>query len=525
MLAVALACCSAAFGASPLPLTVRTASGPVTGVIADTVQSFKGIPFALPPVGELRWRAPQPVKPWREPLLADHHGHDCAQIPFPSDAAPLGTEPSEDCLVLNVWRPAAASPVKRPVIVWIYGGGFVNGGASPAVYDGSEAARHDVVFVSFNYRLGRFGFFAHPALTAAAPKGEALGNYAYMDQLAALRWVQRNIAAFGGDPRNVTLVGESAGGGSVHMLLTAKQARGLFHRAVIQSGGGRGSLLGPRHIDQDRPGSPSAQTIGVNFAQANGISGTGAEALAALRALPADKIVAGMNMASMRPADPAKPTYSGPMQDGQIVTADPDVQYRRGDFNKVDVMVGANSADLGFAAADTKEALWASFGASANQARAAYDPSGTAALPALLRQVGRDRSMLEPARHVARLLALQGQKAYLYRFSYVATSMRDEWKDGAPHASDIPFFFNTVAAKYGAALSGQDAAAGRAILEHLVAFSRTGKPDGGLARRWPAYDPAQDGLMDLAQTGEPHWSTDPLKAQLDAVAAAADAAH
>ena len=143
---------------------------------------------------------------------ATAYGHDCAQLPFPGDAAPLGTPPDEDCLVLNVWRPAERPATPLPVMVWIYGGGFVNGGSSPAVYDGSQFAKRGVVFVSFNYRVGRFGFFAHPALSKEPHEGP-LGNYGYMDQIAAMRWVQANIAAFGGDPRNVTVFGESAGGG------------------------------------------------------------------------------------------------------------------------------------------------------------------------------------------------------------------------------------------------------------------------------------------------------------------------
>ena len=201
--------------------TVNTESGLVTGATADGVISYKGIPYAAPPVGELRWRAPQPPAKWSAPLAATAYGHDCMQLPFPSDAAPLGTPPAEDCLVLNVWAPEKHSAKKLPVMFWIYGGGWVNGGSSPAVYDGSQFAKGGVVLVSFNYRLGRLGFFAHPALTKEHPD-EALGNYGYMDQIAALKWVQRNIAAFGGDPGNVTIFGESAGGFSVHMLMTTK---------------------------------------------------------------------------------------------------------------------------------------------------------------------------------------------------------------------------------------------------------------------------------------------------------------
>ena len=158
--------------------TARTESGVVAGVAADGVVSWKGIPYAAPPVGELRWRAPQPAAHWTGVRAATAYAHDCMQLPFPSDAAPLGTPPDEDCLYVNVWAPVKAS--KAPVMFWIHGGGFVNGGSSPAVYDGSHFARRGIVFVSFNYRLGRFGFFAHPALTAESPTAP-LGNYGYLD--------------------------------------------------------------------------------------------------------------------------------------------------------------------------------------------------------------------------------------------------------------------------------------------------------------------------------------------------------
>ena len=247
VLGAVLAAVAAAQPASAAPRTeVRTTSGVVAGAVANGVVSWKGIPYAAPPVGDLRWRAPQPVAPWTGVRAATEYAHDCMQLPFPSDAAPLGTPPAEDCLYVNVWAPEKPASAKLPVMFWIHGGGFVNGGSSPSVYDGSAFARRGVVFVSLNHRLGRFGFFAHPALTKESPN-DPLGNYGYLDQIAALRWVRDNIAAFGGDPGNVTIFGESAGGGSVNTLLVSPLARGLFHKAIVQSGGGRaGGLMQPR---------------------------------------------------------------------------------------------------------------------------------------------------------------------------------------------------------------------------------------------------------------------------------------
>lgn len=305
-------------------IVAAVAVGRVRGVDDGQVAAFKGIPFAAPPVGDLRWRAPQPVPPWRDVLDASTFMADCAQAPFPSDAAPSGVAAAEDCLGINVWKPSSpASDTPLPVLVWIYGGGFVNGGSSPAIYDGSAFARRGVILVSFNYRLGRFGFFAHPALTAEARAlGEPVGNYAYLDQIAALKWVRDNIAAFGGNPGNVTLFGESAGGGSVMQLLATPAAAGLFQRASALSGSGRGSLLGARPLSRaSADGRPSAEAVGLAFARQNGIEGEGGEALAALRALPTETVVDGLNMATMGRAGE---TYTGgPVLDGSIVDLSP----------------------------------------------------------------------------------------------------------------------------------------------------------------------------------------------------------
>ncbi|RPJ56329.1 MAG: carboxylesterase family protein, partial [Acidobacteria bacterium] len=369
--------CLAALLALPLAAAIQEPIKVDGGLVSGTpgwgwnVREFRGIPFAAPPVGNLRWRPPQPVKPWSGVKTTTEHGHDCAQLPFPGDAAPLGTPPAEDCLVLNVWRPAPRPAAKLPVMVWIHGGGFVNGGSSPAVYDGSPFARRGIVFVSFNYRLGRFGFFAHPALSKESPTGP-LGNYGYMDQIAALEWVRANIAAFGGDPGNVTVFGESAGGISVLTLLASPAARGLFHKAVIESGGGRNTLLPAPPMKPGPKGGPSGEAAGVAFARANGIAGEDAAALAALRALPAEKVIAGLNMATM-----TNPTYAGPMVDGAIVVESVEAAFTSGRFAKVPVMVGANGADIGFSSATTMEAIFAPFGPNTAKARALYDPGNT----------------------------------------------------------------------------------------------------------------------------------------------------
>jgi para-nitrobenzyl esterase len=487
---------------------VRVYAGRLKGIDRDGLIVFKGVPFAAAPIGDLRWRAPQPPKAWSGVRSAAEYGSDCMQLPFPSDAAPLGTKPNEDCLYLNVWAPSLNPAKKLPVMVWIYGGGFVNGGSSPSVYDGSQFAKRGVVFVSFNYRLGRFGFFAHPALTKEDPTG-LLGNYGYMDQIAALKWVQRNISAFGGDPGNVTLFGESAGGGSVHAMLTSPMAKGLFQKAIIESGGGRGLLGGPRYLSREGPGGmPSAESVGVAFAKKAGVSGEDAAALAALRKLPAESVVDGLNMATM-----FTPTYGGPMIDGKVVVEPPDVAYLAGRWSKMPVMVGANSMDIGFGRAKSKDELFAQFGSNSEKAKAAYDPDGSGKLPLVTMIVAADQMMIEPSRFIAAMAATAGEPAYQYRFSYVADSMRKQWP-GAPHATEIPFVFDTVEARYGKDLTPADKATAQAANAYWVNFAKTGNPNGVGLPDWPTYTPQHDVLMDFSIAG-PVAKPDPWKVRLD----------
>jgi len=498
--------------------TVSTTSGPVVGESAKGVAAFKGLPFAAPPVGALRWRAPQAPAAWTAPRDAKTYGPDCMQNPFPGDAAPLGVKPAEDCLYANVWTPEAALPnaskgdkVKRPVMVWIYGGGFVNGGSSPAVYAGDRFARDGVVLVSFNYRIGRFGFFAHPALTQANADGGMLGNYGLMDQIAALKWVRDNIAAFGGDPDNVTLFGESAGGMSVHALLTAPQAKGLFQKAIIESGGGRPRLLPALPLTAPA-GQRSAEAAGLAFAAKAGVAGTDAAALDALRALPAETVVDGLNMATSN-----TPTWGGgPMLDGKIMTREPLQAYKAGAWSKMPVMVGANSAD-GFFFGGTRDQVFAPFGARRAEAEALYDPKGDGDIKVYGWAAAGDRMFVEPARAVARVMSAQGAPVYQFRFSYVAESQRGQWW-GAPHATEIPFVFDTVDARYGAALTPADAAAAKAAHAYWIGFAKTGVPvmTGGPA--WPRYEAASDRILDFSAQG-PKAVADPRKARLDLVEA------
>ena len=455
-------------------LQARVDGGAIRGVLAHGVVTFKGIPYAAPPIGALRWAPPQPVKPWRGVRPALHFAPDCAQLPTPGDDAPLRTQSTENCLYLNVWRPRSASARGLPVMVWIYGGGFVDGGASPAVYDGTQFARDGVVLVSFNYRLGNFGFFAFPALTRQAAGG-LLADYTLMDQIAALQWVRRNAASFGGDPHNVTIFGESAGGMSVNALLMSPLARGLFAKAIIESGGGRGNIYPLRPLSG---AADSAEAMGMRLARHLGVVGAGAAALAELRALPAAKLVDGLNLAT-REHDPNY--VGGPILDAKLYPAAPAAVYAAGGGARVPVIIGANTAEIG--------------------------------PPNVPATVGADQWMVEPARAIARLLSGRGQRVYEYRFGYVATSRRNT-VSGAPHASEIPFVFDTVAAHYGNETSRADEAMARVVHAYWVAFARTGRPDPPGEPAWPEYHESTDRLMSFTNRG-PLPQADPWRRRLD----------
>jgi para-nitrobenzyl esterase len=498
---------TSAAAAKPAPVQVKTQYGWVRGALEQGVIAFKGIPYAAPPRGALRWAPPQPARPWRGVRPALRFGPDCMQRPTPGDMAPLRTRPSENCLFVNVWRPRQLVRRALPVMVWIYGGGFVDGGTSPAVYDGAAFARDGVVLVSFNYRLGNFGFFAFPAMLR---HGQPAGNFALLDQIAALKWVQRNIAAFGGNPHNVTIFGESAGGMSVNALLITPLARGLFQKAIIESGGGGGVLL-PRHPLAG--GAHSAEAIGVRLARQLGIRGQGLRALAALRALPASRVLNGLNMAT---ESEEKTFVGGPVIDDRTYFGPAVEAYAKGMGARVPVMIGTNSADLGAMPETSLRALFASFGPYAAEARALFDPGGRRTLAQVSAEIGGARCMLEPARAIARILSGRGQPVYEYRFSYVATSMRKIWTLGAPHASEIPYVFDTVRAHYGARTSAADAAMARAMHSYWVAFARTGRPDPAGEPAWPRFHARSDRLMNFTAQG-PVAEPDPWRQRLDLV--------
>jgi para-nitrobenzyl esterase len=527
-LAIVMGVGIAAVSQSSAPV-VKIDSGELQGAVADGVASFTGIPFAAPPVGELRWRPPQPAAKWTGVRQATEFGADCMQGRFgppPSAApgAPARRVPSEDCLYLNVWRPEDAGARNLPVMVWIYGGGFTGGSSSAPNTSGVGFAKQGVILVAMNYRVGRFGFFAFPALRNEHPD-ETKGNYAYMDQIAALQWVKRNIAAFGGNPNNVTIFGFSAGGVSVHSMLASPMARGLFQKAIVESGGSRDSVLTARPMRADGvdPNYPvSAETIGITFAKSMGIDGTDQAALAKLRGLSADDVLRG---GPVQPGANASSYETTPILDGKLITETAETAYKAGHQPRVPLMLGSNMGDTAGnrVRARSKDELFARYGQWSAEAKAAYDPDGTIDLATLVQRANDDFGQAEPARFAADTFAAKGSPVYLYRFSYVQASMREQMRTGTPHGGEIAYVFGTLSGGRGGAPTPEDFAVSRMAQSYWVNFAKTGDPNGPGLPTWERHAADDGKIFEFRPDGTAGTGPDARKERLDVTRQATEA--
>lgn len=435
------------------PYTAKTTAGWVKGAPnADaSVTIYKGIPFAAPPVGELRWKAPQPVNAWTDTLQCLKFGASPVQnkpVPFLMWSQEFITpaEPiSEDCLFLNVWTPKHEPEQKLPVLVWIYGGGFVSGSAACPVYDGETFAKEGIVFVSLNYRVGIFGFMAHPDLTAESPN-HASGNYALLDQVAALQWVHDNIAAFGGDPSKVTIMGQSAGSMAVQSLVASPLTKGLISGAIAQSGG----MSSARQIRS----LADAEKIGQDLSND----------IASLRALPADSVLA---RASKLPFG----TFS-PIVDGYFFTEDPRAIFAEGRQNQVPVMTGwvTGDADL------------------------------------VMRQGGTPKERTTALLQFAGVpgviwAAANKNNTYIYQFSYVPTDKPGFPNYGAFHTADVPFALHNLD-MWDRPWTEADRQVENYMSSYWINFVKTGDPNGTGLTQWPAYEKNTGNIIDLGAKAE-----------------------
>jgi len=476
---------------------VSVTGGRVQGVTVEGITSFKGIPFAAPPVGNLRWQAPQAVIPWQGIKKADHFGPSCMQDPRMLKLFGAPPEMSEDCLYLNVWTPAKSARERLPVIVWIYGGAYEYGTASAPLYDGTRLAKKGVVLVSVAYRTGALGFLADRQLSAESPR-HVSGNYGLRDAIAGLEWVHANIARFGGDPSRVTVLGESAGGYTVSVLAVSPSARSLFRRAISESGGGAFAppkFGAPSYAASNTPFRllASAETVGRKF-----LARLGTPHIAAARALPAGVIQKLSDSAAFD-------SRIQPVFDGEVLPADAYDLYEAARFNDTPILVGTNADEGGLFRAEFAGMTPAKFEA---RVRAAYGKHAQAilevyphatnsqALQAAEDLLFRDAGFAWETWAWARLQSQRGHgKAYLYYFDQHSPYLTL----GPVHGQDLYYVFGNLAAPppTGHAPEPADRALSSLTESYWVNFAKTGDPNGPGLPHWPAFTVSSQRVMYL----------------------------
>lgn len=470
---------------APKPAPVQTESGLVQGVAEKDLTVYRGIPYAAPPVGELRWRAPQPPPRWEGVRPAETFGPD----PYQGDGK---GNVGEDCLYLNVWTPARTAGDRIPVLVWTYGGGFSFGNTSSAVHNGEHLARKGVVLVSINYRVGPLGFLAHPELSAESGQRTS-GNYGLLDLVAGLGWVKKNIAAFGGDPDRVTIFGESAGGIAVSMLCASPRAKGLFHGAISQSGGSFGPPRRTTYPGENMKRLADAEQAGVAFA-----GRAGARSIAELRKLAPGKLPAGFGSGA-----------AWPIIDGFVIPDDQHTLYEAGRYNDVPILVGYNSDEgLSFSREKTPEEyrdnVRKRFGPFADRLLAAY-PAGPAGVPKTARDLMRDAAFGWHTWAWARLAARNGQsKVFYYYFDQhperePGSSQADH---GMPHGVDVPYVFGTLD-RSDPKLTAGDWAISETVSTYWTHFARHGDPNGPGVPAWPRFTESDRRVMYFRNEARP----------------------
>ncbi|HWG75776.1 MAG TPA: carboxylesterase family protein [Steroidobacteraceae bacterium] len=462
---------------------VAVTGGSVAGTVVDGLSEFKGIPFAAPPVGNLRWKAPQPVKPWHGVRQTTAFGPGCMQGGLGGGAARRPTHISEDCLYLNVWTPAKTAGEKLPVLAWIYGGGFTAGMTSTPLYDGTHFAQKGVVFVSISYRVGSFGFLATPELSRES--GHGSGNYGLLDQLAALKWIQRNIAKFGGDPSKVTVFGHSAGGFAVSMLAGSPLAKGLFRAAISESGSNftppADSTWAGTTIDTLR----MSEAAGEKWLQ-----GLGASTLKQARALPAQTLLAAQRSRG-------GPRF-WPPADGYVIVGDQYDLWQQGRFNDTPILVGDVSDEAaGFGVRKTDPASFETmvrtgYGNKADSILAAYPHANDAQATRSGTQLSSDTIFDWNQYTWARLESSYGKhKAYMYYFDL--PTARDP--NGSSHGQEVAYVFGNLAGPGRPAPTNRDEQISQQMQDYWVNFTIKGDPNGPGLPAWPAFSESAPDVM------------------------------
>ena len=478
---LALSLALAAMPAQAQITTARVTGGEVAGTAAGGLSIFKGIPFAAPPLGGLRWRAPQPLRPWSGVRQAREFAPACMQDAAMARQMGHPGTLSEDCLYLNIWTPAKSPSEKLPVIVWIYGGGFTGGMTSTPLYDGAHFARRGVVFVSIAYRVGPMGFLATPALSRES--GHGSGSWGMLDQVAGLKWVQANIAKFGGDPAKVTILGHSAGAYAVSILTASPLARGLFRGVIAESG----ANFGPAQTAPEQ-GGMNLRTLAM--AEADGqafLDRLGAHNLAEARALPAEMVQAG------------KGGRFWPPLDGYVLPADQAVLWASHKFNDVPVLIGSTSDETAAFGRQTsspdafEKMVRAGYGAGADAILAAYRHDTPEDATRAAKWIGRDTTFGWPAHAWASLQTRYGKgRAFVYYWD----KPTPQNPDGSGHGSEVGYVFGTYATRMPNATDADQALSDR-LQRYWVNFATNLDPNGPGLAPWPAFRADQPMVMRL----------------------------
>jgi para-nitrobenzyl esterase len=472
---LALGLTAAAAAAMAQISQAKVTGGTVAGTIADGISEFKGIPFAASPTGDLRWKAPQPVTSWSGVRQTVAFAPACIQEPGMANRMAPGVSLSEDCLYLDIWTPALKPGEKQPVIAWIYGGGFTGGMTSAPLYDGTHFAKQGVVFVSIAYRVGVLGFLASPDLSRES--GHGSGNYGLLDQIAGLRWIQQNIARFGGDPSKVTILGHSAGGFSVSMLAASPQAKGLFRGVISESGA---NFMPPQATTW---AGGSIETL--QMAETSGgkwLESLGAKSLADARALPADKLNTAQRAAGA-------PRFWPPV-DQYVIPDDQYPLWGKGHFNDTPILVGDVSDEAaGFGAQKSDPAAFEAevrkgYGKEADALLAVYPHATVEQATRSATQLRSDTTFFWGQYTWARLEAADGRhKAYVYNFD--RPSARDP--NGSTHGQEVGYVFGNLGVGGRDAPTAQDHALSQQMQSYWVNFATHGNPNGAGLPEWPAF--------------------------------------
>lgn len=478
------------------PGQVKVEGGWIQGTVTDSMTIFKGIPFAAPPVGELRWKAPQPVQQWEGVKQTTDYA------PAPMQGGNPQSGKSEDCLYLNVWTPAKSPKDKIPVLVWIYGGGFSFGSTCDPMYDGAKLASKGVVLVSIAYRVGQLGFLAHPDLTAESPD-HVSGNYGLLDQIAGLKWIKQNIAQFGGDPDKVTIFGESAGGISVSMLCASPLAKGLFQGAISESGGSFGPTRPTTYPGENMKTLEQAEADGIEY-----VKQFGASSIAELRKMDGEKFI------------PAGWTMPGgwPIVDGYVIPGDQHTMYQNGNYNDIPVLIGYNSDEgASFSRERTPEqyieGVKARYGQFADALIAAY-PASENSVPKTARDLMRDAAFGWQTWAWARLQSETGKsKVYYYYFDQHPDFPEGSpmYGFGSPHGQEVAYVFQHLN-NADPNTSASDKEISEAMGTYWTNFAKYGNPNGEGVPEWPAFSDQNPKVMYLSTT--PHIGPVPSEQSL-----------